>query len=55
MQGRETFERIVADPDALAELPMVRASAADGHYLECEEALSIVWNAHIVGHRETRP
>ncbi|MET9386184.1 DUF4240 domain-containing protein [Streptomyces sp. NPDC002928] len=47
-QGREAFERIVADPDALAELPSVRASAADGLDLECEEALSIVWNAHIM-------
>jgi hypothetical protein len=48
VQGRETFERIVADPDALAELPMVRASTADGLHLECEGALSIVWKAHIV-------
>ncbi|MFI0504020.1 DUF4240 domain-containing protein [Streptomyces albogriseolus] len=46
-QGRETFERAVADPDALAALPVVRASAADGHDLECEGVLSIVWNAHI--------
>ncbi|MBL3669821.1 DUF4240 domain-containing protein [Streptomyces sp. M2CJ-2] len=47
-QGREAFERVVAAPDALAELPIVRASAADGLDLECEEALSIVWNAHIM-------
>jgi hypothetical protein len=46
-RGREVFERIVADPDALAEVPLVRASAADGFDLDCEEALSIVWNAHI--------
>ncbi|MFC8406814.1 DUF4240 domain-containing protein [Streptomyces griseoincarnatus] len=46
-QGREIFERAVADPDALAELPVVRASAADGHDLECEEVLSIVRNAHL--------
>ncbi|WP_328673651.1 DUF4240 domain-containing protein [Streptomyces sp. NBC_00328] len=46
-QGRDAFERVVADPDALAELAVVRASAGDGHDLECEEALSIVWNAHI--------
>ncbi|MGW0903091.1 DUF4240 domain-containing protein [Streptomyces sp. NPDC002853] len=47
-QGREVFERIVADPHALAELPIVRTSAADGLDLECEEALSLVWDAHIM-------
>ncbi|MBV1941234.1 DUF4240 domain-containing protein [Streptomyces sp. BV286] len=47
-QGREVFERIVADPDALAEVPVVRAAAADGIDLDCEEALSIVWNAHVM-------
>ena len=47
-QGRETFERVVADPDALAELPVVRAAAAGGFDLECEETLGIAWNAHIV-------
>ncbi|MFJ6857525.1 DUF4240 domain-containing protein [Streptomyces werraensis] len=46
-QGREVFGRAVAGPDALADLPVVRASAADGHDLECEEVLSIAWNAHI--------
>ncbi|MFD7497455.1 DUF4240 domain-containing protein [Streptomyces sp. NPDC059832] len=47
VQGREVFERMVADPDALAEVPVVRASAADGIDLDCEETLSIVWDAHI--------
>ncbi|MGW0578217.1 DUF4240 domain-containing protein [Streptomyces sp. NPDC002920] len=47
-QGREVFERIVADPDALAIVPVVRASAADGIDLDCEETLSIVWNAHVM-------
>ncbi|MFF5157927.1 DUF4240 domain-containing protein [Streptomyces sp. NPDC000348] len=47
-QGREAFERMVTDPDALAEMPVVRASAADGLDLECEEVLSVVWNAHVV-------
>ncbi|MEV8038371.1 DUF4240 domain-containing protein [Streptomyces sp. NPDC086182] len=47
-QGREVFERIVADPDVLAEVPIVRAAAADGIDLDCEEALSIVWNAHVM-------
>ncbi|MFD5576934.1 DUF4240 domain-containing protein [Streptomyces pseudogriseolus] len=46
-QGREVFERVVADPDALAELPVVRTAAAGGLDLECEGTLGIVWNAHI--------
>ncbi|WP_405853696.1 DUF4240 domain-containing protein [Streptomyces sp. NBC_00090] len=46
-QGREVFEHVVADPDALAELPIVQASAADGRDLEGEDMLGIVWNAHI--------
>lgn len=46
-QGREVFERVVADPDALAELPIVQASAADGVDLEGEDMLGIAWNAHI--------
>ncbi|KPC81767.1 DUF4240 domain-containing protein [Streptomyces sp. NRRL S-4] len=47
-QGREVFECIVADPDALAEVPIVQASAADGVDLDCEEALSIAWSAHVM-------
>ncbi|MEU6393947.1 DUF4240 domain-containing protein [Streptomyces sp. NPDC046939] len=46
-QGREVFERVVADPDALAELPVVQASAVDGVDLEGEDMLGIAWNAHI--------
>ncbi|MFE7409160.1 DUF4240 domain-containing protein [Streptomyces laurentii] len=46
-QGREAFERVVADPDALAELPVVQASAAGGVDLEGEDMLGIAWNAHI--------
>ncbi|MFE6787867.1 DUF4240 domain-containing protein [Streptomyces sp. NPDC057680] len=42
-QGREVFERAVADPDALAELPIVQASAADGVDLEGEDMLGIAW------------
>ncbi|WP_457033731.1 DUF4240 domain-containing protein [Kitasatospora sp. P5_F3] len=45
-QGRATFERVIADPDVLAELPAVRAFAADGIDIECEEALVIAWDAH---------
>ncbi|MCN9242385.1 DUF4240 domain-containing protein [Streptomyces sp. RY43-2] len=46
-QGREVFERAVAAPDALAELPTVRASAADGSDLDCEDMLGIAWTAHV--------
>ncbi|MEU9977730.1 DUF4240 domain-containing protein [Streptomyces sp. NPDC051014] len=47
-QGREVFQRVVADPDALAELTVVRASASLGLDLEGEDVLGIPWDAHIV-------
>ncbi|MGE7387019.1 DUF4240 domain-containing protein [Streptomyces sp. NPDC004126] len=46
-QGRDVFERVVADPDALAELPVVRACAEDGTELEGEDVLGIASNAHL--------
>lgn len=46
LQGRETFERVVADPDVLAELPAVRLVAAHGLELGGEAALAIAWEAH---------
>jgi Protein of unknown function (DUF4240) len=56
VQGREVFERIVANPDALADLPNVQAAAAGGAYaMECEGALSIAWNAHITAVGEQLP
>ncbi|MFI6060286.1 DUF4240 domain-containing protein [Streptomyces sp. NPDC051286] len=45
-QGREVFERVVADPDALAELPEIRAAAPEGEEVECERMLGIAWDAH---------
>ncbi|MFJ7281035.1 DUF4240 domain-containing protein [Kitasatospora sp. NPDC098663] len=45
-QGRATFESVITDPDRLAELPAVRVFAADGIDIECEEALTIAWDAH---------
>ncbi|WP_327673890.1 DUF4240 domain-containing protein [Kitasatospora sp. NBC_00458] len=45
-QGRAAFELAITDPDRLAGLPAVRAFAADGIDIECEEALAIAWNAH---------
>ncbi|MFE7597844.1 DUF4240 domain-containing protein [Streptomyces sp. NPDC057494] len=47
-QGREVFVRAVADPDDLAELPIVQVSAADSTGLEGEDMLGIAWNAHIM-------
>lgn len=46
-QGRDTFERVVADPDVLADLPAVRTAAADGAVLECEEMLHIAFTAYL--------
>jgi hypothetical protein len=54
-QGDEVFDRVVADPDALAELPIVRASAADGLDLDGEEVLGIAWRAHITATGERLP
>ncbi|WP_327371961.1 DUF4240 domain-containing protein [Streptomyces sp. NBC_01217] len=45
-QGREVFERVVADPDVLAELPVIRAAASEGWEMECERMLGIAWEAH---------
>ncbi|MEU1350160.1 DUF4240 domain-containing protein [Streptomyces sp. NPDC005795] len=45
-QGRDVFERVVADPDALAGLPVVRAAAAEGADLECEGVLAVAWDAY---------
>ncbi|WP_328351679.1 DUF4240 domain-containing protein [Streptomyces sp. NBC_00445] len=54
-QGREIFERVVADPDALAELPIVQASAADGVDLEGEDVLGIAWDAHVAATGDQLP
>src|SRR4051794_28526938 len=43
--SRAGFERVVTDPDTLAALPDVRAAAPEGIF-DCEEMLSIAWNAH---------
>jgi hypothetical protein len=46
-EGREVFERAVAAPDTLAEVPAVRTAAAEEEELECEDVLGIAWNAHL--------
>ncbi|WP_409240330.1 DUF4240 domain-containing protein [Streptomyces sp. PA5.6] len=47
MQGSTVFEQALADPDTLADNPAVRDAAPEGYELECEDALSIAWNAHL--------
>jgi hypothetical protein len=47
MQGESTYQRVLADPDTLADLPAIRAAAAGGREeLECADALGIAWHAH---------
>lgn len=46
VQGCEVFEHVVADPDALADLPVIRAHAPGEAHLECEDTLYIAARAH---------
>ncbi|MCI4062176.1 DUF4240 domain-containing protein [Micromonospora sp. R77] len=45
-QGRAVLAQAVRNPDALAELPQVRAAALSGEEFECEEMLSVPWDAY---------
>jgi len=45
-QGRAAYERAVAEPDSLAELPAVIRAATDGLELEAEDMLGAVWSAY---------
>ena len=47
-QGREVFERVIADPDALADLPVVQTAAEGALDLECEEMFAVVADAYHV-------
>lgn len=46
LQGREVFERAVADPDALADVPAVRAAAGGLDTFDGEAALAIGSHAY---------
>ena len=46
MQGREVYERVVADPDALAGLAAIRAKAPSARPVECEDTLYIASRAY---------
>lgn len=54
-QGREVFERAVADPDTLADVPAVIAAAPDREEMEGEDVLGIVWHAHLKATGEEPP
>ncbi|MEU0687625.1 DUF4240 domain-containing protein [Streptomyces uncialis] len=54
-QGREVFERVVADPDALAGLDPVREVARSWDELECERVLGVAWDAHRAATGEELP
>ncbi|RAY15721.1 hypothetical protein DPM19_08035 [Actinomadura craniellae] len=54
-QGREAFERAVAEPDSLAGLPAVRAAAERDEDLEAPDIVSTVWNAHLKATGEELP
>jgi Protein of unknown function (DUF4240) len=46
VQGRARFERIVTDPDALADLPVIRAERPAAERFECEGMLYIASMAY---------
>ena len=54
-QGREAFDQAVADPDALANLAVIRSAAARRTRLECESALYIPAKAHKAATGEDLP
>lgn len=54
LQGREVYERVVADPDALADLPVIRA-LAPGAWVECEDTLYIAMKAYRTATGEELP
>jgi hypothetical protein len=54
-QGHDVFQRAVADPDTLAELPAVLAASEDGEEMECEGTLSIAANAYLTATGEKLP
>ncbi|MBR7839458.1 DUF4240 domain-containing protein [Actinospica durhamensis] len=45
-QGRDVFERAMADPDSLADHPAVQAAAEEWEELECEPTLGVARSAY---------
>jgi hypothetical protein len=55
-QGRDVFERSVADPDSLADHPAVIEGAEEGEAgVECEDILGVAWTAYRVATGEDLP
>jgi Protein of unknown function (DUF4240) len=54
-QGREMFDQAMADPDALAELAIIRLAVARRAHLECEHTLYIPAQAHRAATGEELP
>ena|SRR6266699_7355447 len=46
MQVRAVYERVVADPDALADIAAIWAKAPKGRLVECEDTLYIASQAY---------
>lgn len=55
MQGREVFEQSVADPDSLADLPVVGPPTLDRSSIECEATLYIAMRAYKAATGEELP
>ncbi|AVH58733.1 MULTISPECIES: DUF4240 domain-containing protein [Streptomyces] len=55
LQGQQVYERVVAEPDALAELAVVRDAAEEGFEMECESALGLAWDAYLRATGEELP
>jgi Protein of unknown function (DUF4240) len=55
VQGREVFERSMADPDSLADLPVIGPPRIGRPPIECEDALYIVMRAHKAATGEELP
>ena len=55
VQGRELFEKSVADPDSLADLPVIGPPTLDRPCIECEETLYIAMRAYRAATGEELP
>ena len=55
VQGREVFEQSVADPDSLADLPVIGPPTPDRPPIECEETLYIAVRAYTAASGELIP
>jgi hypothetical protein len=55
VQGRTVFERSVANPDTLADLPVIQAAAAGAVDIECEAVRFITLEAYRAATSEQLP